>query len=153
MIGVKNKNTVALNDSPLVRDIARFVVNECVVGDYYEFGVYRGQTLVSFYKTIQKTAKRRIANEGVIGANKSSRLKRVEIYNNMLYHAFDSFEGLPVLSNDDELSDDFAKGQFSSPAKVIAKLAQKHSMSLGSIKFHKGWFNQTCNDQYVKNNW
>jgi len=149
-IGLRDKEAIYLNNSPLIRNIAKFVVNECVVGDYYEFGVYRGQTLVSFYNTIQSVAKKRLMNESVIGVDKFSRSKRKEICNNMFFHAFDSFEGLPELSSEDELSDDFKKGQFLSSAEVVTNLAKKHSMPSELIKFHAGWFSQTCNSQYAK---
>ena len=51
----------------------KFIINECVVGDYYEFGVYKGQT--SFYKTVQSVASRRIQTENIIGVNKQSNQK------------------------------------------------------------------------------
>ena len=149
-MGLRENETIYLNDSPIIKNIAKFVVNECVVGDYYEFGVYRGQTLVSFYKTIQSVASRRLKNESLIGVDEASNAKRQEIANNMFFHAFDSFQGLPELSVEDELSDDFKKGQFLSSAEVVRNLAIKHSMSPELIKFHPGWFDKTCNNQYAK---
>jgi hypothetical protein len=147
-----NGNRIYLNNSPLIRNIAKFIVNECVVGDYYEFGVYRGQTLISFYKTISKFADKRIKSGNIIGINEKANLKRMEISNEMTYHAFDSFQGLPELSSADLLSDDFTKGQYTSSISTILNLAKKYSVPEKFIKFHGGWFSKTCNKQYAKEN-
>ena len=37
----------------------------------------------------------------------------------MNYHAFDSFEGLPELTLNDEMSEDFCKGQYASSVEEL----------------------------------
>ena len=152
LIGIKHRNKIYLNNSPLIRNIAKFIINECVVGDYYEFGVYRGQTLISFYKTIQSIAKKRIETGNIIGVQDNTLQKREKILNGMSYHAFDSFEGLPDLTLNDELSEDFSKGQYTSSVEELMHMAEKYKIPKDIIKIHPGWFNITCNESYAKKN-
>ena len=47
--------------SNLIKAVSYFVVNECIVGDYYEFGVWRGDTFASVYNCVNSYASRRLA--------------------------------------------------------------------------------------------
>ena len=143
-----SRKEIPLNDSQFVKNICKFVVNECVVGDYYEFGVYRGQTLVSFYEKLTEVATKRIKNTGGEGREAISRGLRGRIKNETLFHAFDSFEGLPELSNEDQESSDFAEGQYSAAVRIIQDLAADTGMPDQRLKLHKGWFSDTCTPEY-----
>jgi len=143
---------IPLNDSQFIKNICKFAINECVVGDYYEFGVYRGQTLISIYLKLMQVASKRIRNTGNTDKETESLVLRKEIKETTIFHAFDSFEGLPTLSNEDNKSSDFAKGQYSAGVNVVKNLAKTHGMPQKRICFHKGWFSETCTKDYFLSN-
>ena len=43
------RKKLVLNNSNVLKKSIKFIVNECIQGDYYEFGVWKGQTLVASY--------------------------------------------------------------------------------------------------------
>ena len=142
----------SLTRSDLLVNSCKFIVNECVEGDYYEFGVYRGQTLVSAYLELQRVANRRLSNADIIGRNVDADIVRTRMRDQMVFHAFDSFEGLPVLSNDDARSTDFSVAQFASGSENLIRLAGHHGMPESKLELHKGWFEETCTPEYAKKN-
>ena len=79
--------------SNIIDKASKFVLNECITGDYYEFGVWKGQTFIYAINCLLKTAKKRIIDKNNIGSNPSADAKRKSILENTLFHAFDSFEG------------------------------------------------------------
>ena len=149
---LKQRKEIPLNDSEFVKNVCKFTVNECVVGDYYEFGVFRGQTLVSFYLKLMRVATKRISNTGNEGREALTGDLRKRIKNETIFNAFDSFEGLPNLSHEDEKSSDFAEGQYSAGTKVVERLAINYGMPTSRLRFHKGWFSETCTKEYFENN-
>lgn len=140
--------TTVINASPFIRDVSKFVVNECVVGDYYEFGVYRGHTLVSFYTVLQRVAKKRIARTDQTAETQAYKARQ-KLLSETRFHAFDSFQGLPALSGEDKESRDFAEGQYSSSEESLISLAKEAGMAPGSLVTHPGWFSDTCHEGYV----
>ncbi len=151
LLNSKDKG-LELNRSELIDKSCKFIVNECIVGDYYEFGVWRGQTFFYSILKLFKVAENRIRNSKIIGLNIEADKKRQKILNETKFHAFDSFEGLPELTLEDSYSDDFLKGQFASGTEVLENLRLKHKVSKDRIKIHKGWFKDTCNIEYYNKN-
>lgn len=147
------KNTkLEANKSLILDKSCKFVVNECIIGDYYEFGVWRGQTFVYAYKSLIKAARKRLEASSYIGYNPKAEKKRKQILDNTLFHAFDSFKGLPELIDEDKYSDDFAAGQFKADESSLLNLARDSAMPKEKIRIHKGWFEDTCNYEYFKKN-
>lgn len=140
-----------LTKSDLLRKVFQFSVNECIVGDYYEFGTYRGQTLISAYVNLNEIANKRIKKSAEIGINQEANNKRMLMLSNMNFHAFDSFEGLPKLSKEDKYSEDFEEGQFKSDINQLISLANAYKMPSDRLKIHKGWFKETCDLSFHKN--
>ena len=87
-----------LKSSDLLFKVCKFMVNECILGDYYEFGVYRGEFFYSFVRSYFTTAKKRLDNSNIIGSNSSADLLRRRQLSEINFHAFDSFRGLPMLT-------------------------------------------------------
>mgnify|MGYP002877009257 FL=1 len=149
---IQKDNGLNPNRSIIIDKATKFVVNECITGDYYEFGVWKGQTFIYAIECLLKTAKKRIIDKNNIGSNPSADSKRKSILENTLFHAFDSFDGLPELTEEDKYSEDFAKGQFKSSQKSLLDFARKSNLPLERIRIHKGWFENTCNFEYFKKN-
>ncbi len=141
-----------LNRSIIIDKASKFVVNECITGDYYEFGVWKGQTFIYAFQRLLNTAKLRIMDKNNIGSNPIADAKRKLILENTLFHAFDSFEGLPELTEEDKYSEDFIKGQFKASQDSFLDFVKKSNLPHDRIRIHKGWFENTCNFQYFKKN-
>lgn len=144
------RNGMQLNRSKILDISCKFVVNECIEGDYYEFGVWRGQTFIYAYLRLIQTAKKRLKNSSSIGINLNADIKRRNILESTIFHAFDSFEGLPELTLEDKYSDDFFKGQFSAGTEVLNALMRKFNVPENRVRIHKGWFSENCNYDYSK---
>ena len=97
-------------------------------GDYYEFGVYQGASLVRAMKADLAWQKR----------TGRAHLRR--------FFAFDSFEGLPPLEGPDRLAsyDVFHEGQFgdTSVETVLAKL-RSENLSSDNVEIFAGRFSDT----------
>jgi len=99
-----------------------------------------------------QVANKRILNTGDEGREGQSLELREKIREETIFHAFDSFEGLPNLSDEDEKSSDFAEGQYSAGTVVVESLAAHHGMPINKLRFHKGWFSETCTKDYFESN-
>lgn len=152
MSRVKNIIFKSGNEAPaseFIRNICKFVVNECIDGDYYEFGVYQGNTLSSFYKQMQSVSDKRLKRTD-FSKESSAYNKRSAIKHDMIFHAFDSFEGLPQLAESDIGTLDFHEGQYSAGEDFVRKLLLETGMNEERFRLHKGWFQQTCNHDYFR---
>ena len=132
-----------------MRKAAKFVVNECIVGDYYEFGVYEGSFFYGAIAQLLNYSKRRLSSSSKLGRNKDADQKRLKIMNETIFHAFDSFEGLPELGNEDKYSEDFMTGQFACSEETFLKNGKNLGAPMNRIKTHKGWYKDTCTAKYA----
>jgi len=89
-------------------------------GDYLEFGVNRGTSMVCVYRAL--------LNRG---------LPHVRLV------GFDSFEGLPPESADEG----WVPGDFKSSYAATTAYLTKMGVDMGRITLVKGWFSQTCTSQ------
>ena len=135
---------IRLQSSELLQKACKFVSNECIEGDYYEFGVFRGEFFFSAVQTILSTLQHRLQASNQLGANKEADEIRGRMLKQMQFHAFDSFEGLPALSTEDFYSKDFTEGQFSFTENKFLSVGQSFAMPMHRIHTYPGWFSQTC---------
>lgn len=93
------------------------------VGDYYEFGVFRGFTVLTAFE-----------------ASRDLGLSGMRLY------GFDSFEGLPEVEGIDVADGRFFKGQFAaSKAQVTAHLTE-HGVDWGRVELIEGYYDDVCTD-------
>lgn len=90
------------------------------VGDYYEFGVFRGYTLWSAYQACRRLG---------LGATR--------------FYGFDSFQGLPAPEETEETGGQFFAGQFAcSKAEVTRHLTQR-GIDWTRVELIEGFFDKT----------
>lgn len=126
----------------LIEKASRFTACEVVEGDYLEFGVFQGASLIASYKALENAFKSRITQ--VEGFDEEVNKKRSKIWNQMHFFAFDSFEGLPELETLDAGTSDFKKGMYACDEKTVQENITNAGISLERITLIKGWFSDTC---------
>ncbi|CAA0092941.1 8-demethyl-8-(2,3-dimethoxy-alpha-L-rhamnosyl)-tetracenomycin-C 4'-O-methyltransferase [Halioglobus japonicus] len=132
---------------------SRFVACEMIDGDYIEFGVYQGKTFIDAHRLLKHQFKRRIGLD-VGGENQQqAKAKRQQVWNDMRFIAFDSFEGLPELTQDDTTTPDFTKGQYACSLNEFNRRISKAGVPAEKVATVKGFFCETCvSSAYAKLN-
>ncbi len=129
---------------------SRFVACEMIDGDYFEFGVYQGKTLIEAHKLLKHHFKSRIALD-IGGENeKEGRAQRQDLWTHMRFVAFDSFEGLPGLTEDDTKTLDFTKGQYACSLEDFKRRIAKGGVPREKVVAVKGFFSETCVEETHK---
>jgi O-methyltransferase len=123
----------------LFADITGFVVFNQVEGDYLEFGVYRGDSLVrvNHWLNVHWAEFTAIASDHGVPVP----------YDNAFLHkkrfiAFDSFQGLPG-STDPHTPVHFAKGTYRAAQDVFLENVTRQGVDRASIVAVPGWFHET----------
>lgn len=94
------------------------------VGDYYEFGLFRGGTFLHAYKTCQR-----------LGLNDTK------------FYGFDSFQGLPPVEGIDEADGRFFEGQFACSRDQVERNLRKNGMDFSRATLVEGFFDDSLTPQ------
>lgn len=124
---------------------SRFVACEMIEGDYFEFGVYQGATFINAHHSLRDHFRKRIALTVGGDNEQEGRELRKSIWKNMRFFAFDSFEGLPALTETDTYSKDFAKGQYACSLDDFNQRVTNAGIPMEKVIAVKGFFSETCN--------
>jgi len=106
----------------ILESAMNFVKVEKIPGDYYEFGVYQGQTFIRAYREAKR-----------LGLNQ------------MRFFAFDSFQGLPEIKGLDTFSNVFTKGSLACGLDEFKRILRIQGVDLLRVGIIPGWFDQTLN--------
>ena len=121
------KTLTSLNPKEEVMfDCLNYVKTLGVKGDYLEFGIYEGDSLIKAYYLAK--------------ANKIE---------NINYYGFDSFEGLSELSEQDKKTG-FEKGQYKCGLDIVKENLKKAKVPLDNIQLIKGFFKETLTNKLKK---
>ncbi len=134
--------------STIIYKAAEIVSSEHIEGDYLEFGVFRGNTMIQAYHTIRRSYLDRAADRTQIHSP-ASRQRVRQLWEGIRFFGFDSFQGLPPLTGSDVQTNDFEAGKFAcSEADVIARL-RREGVDLSKVVTVPGWFDQTCTPETI----
>lgn len=112
----------------IIENAMGFVAASQVEGDYMEFGVYKGMTFISAFHIAQKT-----------------NLKSMNFY------AFDSFQGLPEITEvDSDIHRPFSNGDYSCDANKFKKNISLTKVDLSKVKIISGWYDEVLNEETKK---
>jgi hypothetical protein len=98
------------------------------IGDYYEFGLYKGHSFFSAYKAAQKLG---LTDTRFIG--------------------FDSFKGLPPVEDRDKTGGIFFEGQFAYTKEKVEKNLRKSGMDFNKVHLVEGFYEDTLNEELKTN--
>ena len=94
------------------------------VGDYYEFGLYKGYTFYTAYRTAMRM--------GLVQTR---------------FFGFDSFQGLPQVEDMDRAGGRFFKGQFACSREQVEKSLLKNGLDFNKIRLIEGFYEDTLTDE------
>ncbi len=137
-----------MNNESLILKSARFVANELIDGDYLEFGVFQGTSMIFAANAIRLGFEQRI-NKKLNNQDDLQRSKRENLFQKIKVVGFDSFEGLPKITKVDSYGDDFKEGQYFCDVENVRKNIVNNLNNAGTrtdnIKLVKGWFEDSVN--------
>lgn len=94
------------------------------IGDYYEFGLFRGFTFLQAYKHTQDLG-----------------------MNNVHFYGFDSFEGLPPADGIDVADGRFFEGQFACSKEDVEKNLSENGMDISRTSLVKGFYEDSLTEE------
>jgi O-methyltransferase len=109
-------------------------VNNQISGDYFEFGVYRGDSFARAFKKFQQL---------------SLSMGTTKLYDKMSFVAFDSFEGLPE-SSDSNVPDQYFKGAYSASERSFLSNLKSKSVDLSKVKIVKGFYDKSLTKETIR---
>lgn len=104
------------------------IYDNTIQGDYFEFGVHRART----FRFALSQAKRR-------------NMKKIK------FLAFDSFEGLPDVKNNEKQNDKFKKGLLTTSEKVFKNYLKNFHFYKNNIRIIKGFYKKSLNKRLISN--
>ena len=124
---------------------AEFICTEQIVGDYLEFGVFKGDSFIDAYHKIENTIKDWSSKERAYMAY-SNKLLAEEAFSKIIpmslrYFAFDSFQGLPQPQGIDCNHARFAKGRYDCNEKEFKRILHKNKVNLNKVVTIPGYYN------------
>ncbi len=135
--------------STIIYKAAEIASSERIQGDYLEFGVFRGSTLIQAFHTIRRSYLDRAADRTSIHSAEFRQSVR-GLWNGMRFFAFDSFRGLPPLTGADLDTRDFVEGKFACSAEDFLARAATHGVDLSKVVPVPGWFADTCREETIR---
>lgn len=103
--------------------LAREEAGDAELGDYYEFGLFRGYTFLQAFKHCQS-----------LGMDK------------VHFYGFDSFEGLPPAEGIDEADGRFFEGQFACSLEEVGKNLADNGMDSSRATLIKGFYEDSLTE-------
>lgn len=122
--GFKSLSPGAPGAIDLAFELARDLHAGGPIGDYYEFGLYKGYTFFSAYRAAKR-----------LGLTETR------------FYGFDSFKGLPSVEDVDKTGGRFFEGQFACTRQQVEKNLRKHGVDFNRIKLIEGFYEDTLVEQ------
>jgi len=130
-------------DSSLIEKAAIRCNYDHIIGDYLEFGTYRGRSAINAYRALAATFENRLVNE-ISLMSSDQRTKCQEQWASMRFILFDSFQGLPGMEGIDLDGDDFLPGQYACPKDAVIENLANSDVDLTKFHFVEGWYKDSC---------
>tara|TARA_B100002052_G_scaffold251894_1_gene240245 strand:+ start:392 stop:1192 length:801 start_codon:yes stop_codon:yes gene_type:complete len=126
---------------------ASYLVKNQIKGDYLEFGVWKGNSFIEAYNQIQDYSKMFFSPRSTLGRGNKD---LTNIFENMRFHAFDSFEGLSYSSNTNKPIQYF-EGNYKAEEALFRSKLEEAQLDMSRVTITKGWFNETLKEELAKN--
>lgn len=124
--------------SSLIFKAADFVVGGSIMGDYFEFGVFNGSSLIGAYHNFNKAYEKIVKDYGFL-MSEEVRGWVLERWDHMRFWGFDSFEGLPDVSGVDSTGP-FKKGDYACDLPSVESRLKAAGVDMAKVDLVPGWF-------------
>lgn len=120
-------------------------------GDYLEFGVFEGASIVQSYNAAQRIFQRMENGDWDVGHRDIDK-KTIyrDAWKKMRFIGFDTFEGMPALNEIDSKYDMFEEGTFLTTLDKCRGNIEKGGVPKERVELVKGRFEDTLNEQTSK---
>lgn len=130
---------------------ADFVCAEYVLGDYLEFGVFRGSSFITAYHALTQAVRDWSSRERAYMAY-SNKQRADEAFlkvktNSIRFFAFDSFQGLPEPVGIDNLSARFSEGRYDCTEEEFREILATSGVDLREVIIVPGFYEGTLTDE------
>jgi len=149
-------NTLILKSSSKPIYIAAdFVFSENIIGDYLEFGVFKGHSFIEAYHACENAKKKWSSKKNNQNSFDNKRIanqnfEKISFKKDIRYFAFDSFQGLPKLKNEDTKHARFHEGRFSANKKTFLKNCSDNDVNIKKIICVEGFYENTLTESIKK---
>jgi len=142
---IKERLKASLNIPPShIETIARYVFSEAIEGNYLEFGVFRGESFISAYHSMESARKDWASKErNRLAFSDSRNVSEVTIKDEMRYFAFDSFVGLPEPKGIDKENARFREGRYDCPVWEFMSILESNCVDTSKVTIIPGWYKDT----------
>lgn len=136
---------------------ANFVFAEAVPGDYLEFGTFKGASFIEAFHKCEAAFKRwnsKSQNRAAYSTAQRADLdfEGLVLKGEMRYFAFDSFSGLPKISEDDASHSRFREGRYDFSVENFTCELEKNSVDLSKVVICPGYFERTLISDFKLHN-
>ena len=115
-------------DEVILEKAMKYVGHSGIKGDYLEFGVWKGRSFSKAYHMSRYV--------------KSSSLAKMQFY------AFDSFQGLPEITNvTDKTTGEFKRGDYSCDLPTFKRILQDNGVEMSRVVTVPGWYGEVLNEK------
>tara|TARA_B100002052_G_scaffold58743_1_gene51749 strand:- start:24003 stop:24803 length:801 start_codon:yes stop_codon:yes gene_type:complete len=142
----KHINRRIWHETNAFRWAAAYLVKNQIEGDYLEFGVWKGNSFIEAYNQIEDYSEMFFSPESTVG---KSGIETKNMFKEMRFHAFDSFEGLSASTSGNEPLQYF-EGNYKAEESVFLERLNDANLDLTRITTTKGWFNESLTDEAAK---
>lgn len=126
----------------IIYKAANIIAKEKIRGEYLEFGVFEGSSFIYAYNIIKYVFEEQAKYSGI--RTETELVEARKTWDAMRFFAFDSFQGLPLLTGVDAQSNIFAKGKYACSEVAFLSNLRKAKIPLNRVVSVAGWFDQTC---------
>ncbi len=132
----------------IIYKAARLIAAEKVVGDYLEFGVYTGASFASAFHAMQRA----FQDASTLDAWNTARdvVERRELWKQIRFVGFDSFQGLPASAGIDAQSRDFVEGKFTISQRGFEENITRAGVPRDRAIIVPGWFADTLTEATIQ---
>jgi O-methyltransferase len=135
-------NVNVSSNHTIIYKAAVLIASEKIEGDCLEFGVFRGSSFISHYNVMKSLIKNKNPSEGW---SKEDALQLNNLWNNMRFFAFDSFQGLPNIEGVDKQGNDFSEGKYTCSEEDFLRAVSSANLPMEKVFTVPGWYRNTLN--------
>jgi O-methyltransferase len=120
-----------VDTNSIIYKAASFIAADLIIGDYLEFGVFQGGSIIAAHRALTRAYEER-SQVNTWGVYEHDSIARRNQFQQMRYFAFDSFKGLPKPEGLDSFTAEFEEGKYACSEQQFL-----HNLHNGGVPMEK----------------